>query len=42
VKARKVTQIETSYLIRNPVSSDCTLFNGKNMPLRAQNIYLGN
>jgi hypothetical protein len=32
VKGRKVTRLEESYLIREPVASYNTLFEGKNMP----------
>jgi len=39
-KARKVEQVEASYLIREPVASYSTLFKGKNMPLRAEYTYL--
>ena len=38
-KARKVEKVEESYLIREPVASYSTLFEGKNMPLRAENTY---
>jgi putative transposase len=40
VKGRQVTQVEESFLIREPVASYGTLFEGKNMPLRAENTYL--
>jgi len=39
-KARKVEPVKESYLIREPVASYSTLFEGKNMPLRAENTYL--
>jgi putative transposase len=40
VKARKVEQVEESFLIREPVASYSTLFEGKNIPLRTENTYL--
>jgi hypothetical protein len=40
VKSRKVTKVEESYLIREPVASYNTLFEGKNIPLRSENTYL--
>jgi len=40
VKGRKVSQIEASYLIKEPIGSYSTFFDGKNVPLRVENTYL--
>ncbi len=42
VKSRKVIHEEESFMIREPVASYNTLFEGKNAPLRAENTYLWN
>jgi hypothetical protein len=39
VKGRKVTHTEALYLIREPVASYSTFFEGKNVLLRVENMY---